>query len=77
MLAVLDDSVLQTELTQARANYAQAEAQVLQERAEQAQAKANAAEAQDNFERNQKLYDQCCISLQELNSRRTQAITAR
>ena len=77
VLAVLDDSVLQTELTQARANYAQAEAQVLQQRAEQAQAEANAAEAQDNFERNQTLYDQGGISLQELNSRRTQAITAR
>ena len=77
VLAVLDDSVLQTELTQARANYTQAEAQVLQQRAEQAQAEANAAEAQDTFERNQTLYDQGGISSQELNSRRTQAITAR
>ncbi len=77
VLAVLDDSVLRTQLAQAQANYAQAEAQVLQERAELAQAEANAAEAQDNFERNQTLFDQGGISLQELNSRRTQAITAR
>ena len=77
VLAVLDDSVLRTQLAQAEANYAQAEAQVLQERAELAQAEANAAEAQDNFERNQTLFDQGGISLQELNSRRTQSITAR
>ena len=77
VLAVLDDSVLRTQLVQAEANYSQAEAQVLQERAELAQAEANAAEAQDNFERNQTLFDQGGISLQELNSRRTQAITAR
>ncbi|MBE9068029.1 efflux RND transporter periplasmic adaptor subunit [Leptolyngbya cf. ectocarpi LEGE 11479] len=77
VLAVLDDSVLRTQLAQAQANYAQAEAQVAQERAEQAQAEANAAEAQDNFERYQTLYDQGGISSEELNSRRTQAITAR
>lgn len=77
VLAVLDDSVLRTQLTQAQADYAQAEAQVLQEQAEQAQAEASAAEAQDNFERNQTLFDQGGISFQELNSRRTQAITAR
>ncbi len=77
VLALLDDSILRTQLAQAQANYAQAEAQVLQERAEQAQAEANAAEAQDNFERNQTLFDQGGISLQELNSLRTQAITAR
>ncbi|MEM7065564.1 MAG: efflux RND transporter periplasmic adaptor subunit [Cyanobacteria bacterium P01_B01_bin.77] len=77
VLVVLDDSVLRTQLAQAQANYAQAEAQVVQERAEQAQAEANAAEAQDNFERYQTLYDQGGISSEELNSRRTQAITAR
>ena len=77
VLAVLDDAVLQTQLAQAQANYAQAEAEVVQEQAEQAQAAANAAEAQDNFERNQILFDKGGISLQELNSRRTQAITAR
>lgn len=77
VLAVLDDSVLRTQLTQAEANYAQAQAQVIQEQAEQAQAEANAAEAQDNFERNQTLYEQGGISLQALNSLRTQAITAR
>lgn len=77
VLAVLDDSVLRTQLVQAQANYAQAEAQVLQERAEQAQAEANAAAAQDDFERNQTLFDKGGISLQELNGTRTQAITAR
>lgn len=77
ILAVLDDSVLRTQLAQAQANYAQAEAQVAQERAEQAQSEATAAEAQDNFERYQTLFDQGGISSEELNSRRTQAITAR
>lgn len=77
VLVVLDDSVLRTQLAQAEANYAQAEAQVVQERAELAQAEARAAEAQDNFERYQTLYDQGGISSEELNSRRTQAITAR
>ncbi|NEZ60282.1 efflux RND transporter periplasmic adaptor subunit [Adonisia turfae] len=77
VLAVLDDSVLQTQIAQAQANYAQAEAQVVQERAEQAQAEATAAEAQENFNRYQTLYEQGGISSQELNSRRTEAITAR
>ncbi|NEQ52037.1 MAG: efflux RND transporter periplasmic adaptor subunit [Leptolyngbya sp. SIO3F4] len=77
VLAVLDDSVLRTQIAQAEANFAQAQAEVLQEQAEQAQAEANAAEAQANFERNQTLFEQGGISLQELDSRRTQSITAR
>ena len=77
ILAVLDDSVLQTQLTQAQANYAQAQAEVRQEQAAQAQARATAAEAQENFERYQTLYDQGGISSEQLNSRRTEAITAR
>lgn len=77
VLAVLDNSVLQTQLAQAEANYAQAEAQVLQERAEQVQAEATAAEAQENYERYQSLFNQGGISAQELESRRTQSITAR
>ena len=77
ILAVLDDSVLQTQLAQAQANYAQAQAEVRQEQAAQAQATATAAEAQENFERYQTLYDQGGISSEQLNSRRTEAITAR
>ncbi|MEM9265175.1 MAG: efflux RND transporter periplasmic adaptor subunit [Cyanobacteria bacterium P01_F01_bin.13] len=77
ILAVLDDSVLRTQLAQVQADYAQAEARVLQAEAEQAQAEANAAEAKANFERNQTLFEKGGISLQELDSRRTQAITAR
>lgn len=77
VLAVLDDAVLRTQLAQAQANYAQAEAQVVQEQAEQAQAEANAAEAQENFNRYQTLHTQGAISAEELNSRRTQSITAR
>ena len=77
VLAVLDDSVLRTQLTQAEANYAQAEAQVLQEQASEAQAAATAAEAEENFDRYQTLYDQGGISSEQLNSRRTEAITAR
>ncbi len=77
VLAVLDDSVLLTQLASAEADYAQAEARVVQEQAEQAQAEASAAEAQENFKRYQTLFDQGGISSEELNSRRTQAITAR
>ncbi|NEP62585.1 MAG: efflux RND transporter periplasmic adaptor subunit [Symploca sp. SIO2G7] len=77
VLAILDDSILQTQLTQANANYTQAEAQVLQAKAEQAQAEANAAEAKENFERYRGLFNQGGISAQELESRRTEAITAR
>ncbi|MEM1239772.1 MAG: efflux RND transporter periplasmic adaptor subunit [Cyanobacteria bacterium P01_H01_bin.26] len=77
VLAVLDDSVLQTQLAQAQANYAQAQAEVRQQQAAQAQAKATAAEAQENFERYQTLYDQGGISSEQLNGRRTEAITAR
>ncbi|MEA5465678.1 efflux RND transporter periplasmic adaptor subunit [Leptothoe sp. PORK10 BA2] len=77
VLAVFDDSVLRTQLAQAEANYAQAEAEVVQKQASQAQAEATAAEAQENFDRYQSLYDQGGISEEQLNSRRTHAITAR
>lgn len=77
VLAVLDDSVLRTQLAQAEANYAQAEAQVVQAQAQLAQAEATAAEAKANFDSYQTLFDQGGISGEELNSRRTQAITAR
>lgn len=77
VLAILDDSVLRTQLAQAEANYAQAEAEVIQEKAEQNQAEATAAEAQANLASYQTLFDQGGISSEELNSRRTQAITAR
>lgn len=77
VLAVLDNSVLRTQIAQAEANYAQAEAEVIQEQAELAQAEANAAEARANLASYQQLFDQGGISSEELNRRRTQEITAR
>ncbi len=77
VLAVLDDSVLRTQLAQAEANYAQAEAEVVQREASLAQAKATAAEAQDNLGRYQALHAEGAISTEQLNSRRTQSITSR
>ncbi|NEP55330.1 MAG: efflux RND transporter periplasmic adaptor subunit, partial [Moorea sp. SIO3C2] len=49
----------------------------VQQQAALAQAEATAAEAADNFDRYQTLYSQGGISSEQLNSRRTQAITAR
>ncbi len=77
VLAILDDSVLRTQLAQAEANYAQAEAQVVQAEAQLAQAEATAAEAKANFDSYQQLFAQGGISAEELNRRRTEAITAR
>lgn len=77
VLAVLDDTVLQAELQQAKADVAAARAQVQQAQAARAQAVAAEAEAQENFQRYQSLFDQGAISAEELTKRRTQLATER
>lgn len=77
VLAVLDDAVLRSQISQAKANVAQAKAQVAQAQAGLAQAEASAAEAEENYRRYQALEAQGAISAEELISRRTQATTAR
>ncbi|MEL6762874.1 MAG: efflux RND transporter periplasmic adaptor subunit [Cyanobacteria bacterium J06607_6] len=75
VLAVLDDSVLRSQIAQAEAQVVAAEAQVAQAQAQAAQAEAEVAEAQENFERYNSLFDQGAISAEELTSRRTQVAT--
>lgn len=75
VLAVLDDSVLRSQIAQAEAQVVAAEAQVAQAQAQAAQAEAEVAEAQENFDRYNSLFDQGAISAEELTSRRTQVAT--
>lgn len=75
ILAVLDDSELQSQILQAEANRAQAEAQVVQQEALKAQAEATLAEAKESWQRYQSLFDQGAISEEQLTSRRTQVVT--
>lgn len=76
VLAILDDSVLQAQLEQARAQVSAAQAQVAQNEAEAAQSRAMAAEAQEKYDRYASLYQQGAISQEELATRRTQLTTA-
>jgi RND family efflux transporter MFP subunit len=76
VLAVLDDTVLQSQRRQAEAGLSAAEAQVQQQIAAQGQAQATLAEAEENFRRAEALAERGAISQQELTGRRTQVITA-
>jgi HlyD family secretion protein len=76
-LAVLDNSVLQTQIDQAKAEVESNRAVVRQKVAALAQARATLAEANSNFDRYRRLADQGAISRQELETRSTTATTAR
>lgn len=76
VMAVLDDSVLRSEIAQAEADVVAAQAQVAQARAQAQQTQAEVAEAQENFDRYNSLFGQGAISAEELTSRRTQLATA-
>ncbi len=76
VMAVLDDSVLRSEIAQAEANVVAAQAQVAQARAQAQQTQAEVIEAQENFDRYNSLFAQGAISSEELTSRRTQLATA-
>ena len=75
ILAVLDDSVLQSQIAQAQAQVVQAQAEVARAEASAAQAQAEVAEARENFERYNALFEQGAISAEELTSRRTTLTT--
>ncbi len=77
VLAVLDNSVLQTQIAQAKAEVESNRAVVKQRLAALAQARATLSEATSNFERYRGLAEQGAISRQELETRSTTATTAR
>lgn len=76
VMAVLDNSVLQAQIGQAKAQVESAQAVVKQKQAALAQARATLAEAQRTFERNQQLANAGAISRQELDTRATTVATA-
>ncbi|EDX85014.1 efflux transporter, RND family, MFP subunit [Synechococcus sp. PCC 7335] len=76
ILAVLDDSVLRSEIEQSQAQVSAAIATVEQRRAEAAQAQASLAEARENFDRYSSLFEQGAISAESLTERRTEVATA-
>ena len=75
VLAVLDDSVLQAQIDQARAQVSAARAQVTQAEAQVAQDRAAQNEAQERLDRYESLFAQGAISAEELTSRRTAVTT--
>ncbi len=76
VLAVLDDSVLRSQIDQANAQVSAAIATVEQRRAEAAQAEAALSSARESFERYSSLFSQGAISAETLTSRRTEVATA-
>lgn len=77
VIAVLDDSVLQTQINGAKAEIESNQAVVRQRQAALAQNQASLAEAERTLERNQQLANAGAISRQELDTRATEAATAR
>ncbi|MEL6490676.1 MAG: efflux RND transporter periplasmic adaptor subunit [Cyanobacteria bacterium J06621_3] len=75
VLAVLDDSVLRSQIDQAEAQVVAARAQVAQAEAQVAQAEASLAASRENFNRYSSLFNQGAVSAEELTSRRTQVAT--
>jgi multidrug efflux pump subunit AcrA (membrane-fusion protein) len=76
-LAILDSSVLQTQIAQAKAEVESNRAVVRQRQASLAQSRATLAEANSNYQRYRGLADAGAISRQELETRSTTATTAR
>ncbi len=76
-LAILDSSVLQTQIAQAKAEVESNRAVVRQRQASLAQSRATLAEANSNYERYRGLAEAGAISRQELETRSTTATTAR
>ena len=76
-LAILDSSVLQTQIAQAKAEVESNRAVVRQRQASLAQSRATLAEANSNYQRYKGLADAGAISRQELETRSTTATTAR
>lgn len=77
VMAILDNSVLEAQINEARADVESNQAVVGQRQAALAQARATLAEAERNFQRYQQLASAGAISRQELDTRATAAATAR
>ena len=77
VMAVVDNSVLQAQLDQAKAEVESNQAVVRQRQAALAQARASLAEAESTLQRNQQLANAGAISRQDLETRATTATTAR
>lgn len=77
VMAMLDNSVLEAQINEARADVESNQAVVGQRQAALAQARATLAEAERNFQRYQQLASAGAISRQELDTRATAAATAR
>jgi RND family efflux transporter MFP subunit len=77
VMAVLDESVLQTQLEQAQAQLESSRAVVGQREAVLAQSRATLADAQKTLQRYQQLASQGAISTQDRDTRATTAATAR
>ncbi len=77
VMAVLDNSVLNAQLQQAKAEVESSQAVVRQRQAALAQARASLAEAERTLARNQQLANAGAISRQELDTRATAVVTAR
>lgn len=76
-LVILNDVELRTQIQQAQAEIEVAQAQQQQQQANLAQAQALLAEAEANLQRYQSLADQGAVSQEELDSRATEALTAK
>ncbi|MGF1461496.1 MAG: efflux RND transporter periplasmic adaptor subunit [Leptolyngbyaceae cyanobacterium] len=76
-LVVLDDADLRSEIQRAQAQIDVAQAQLQQQQANLSQARARLDEAVANRQRYQSLAEQGAVSSEELDSRTTEAITAR
>ncbi len=76
VMAVLDNSVLQAQISQLKAEVESNQAVVGQRQAALAQSRASLAEAERTLERNQQLANAGAISRQELDTRATAAATA-
>lgn len=76
-MAILDNAVLQAQIDQARAELESTQAGVGQRQAALAQARATLAEAERTLQRNQQLASNGAISRQDLDTRVTEAATAK
>jgi RND family efflux transporter MFP subunit len=76
VMAVLDRSVLEAQLTEAQADLQAEQARVRQQEAALAQAEARLAEARTNLQRYENLSSEGAISAEELDTRATAATTA-
>lgn len=76
-LAILDNSVLQAQLTQAQATYQSAQSVVQQKQAQMTQAEAQLNQAQSNANRYEQLAAKGAVSRQDLETQETNAATSR